>query len=139
MFWSFISWLLSSLTSLIWCFISSETQGTILGARESLNGRKKWREEKSVLTFLCPWVPEDGCFSTLGDNRTTPPSLPPVYWAALSPQSSPFTAWIMADEELLKIVVELRKFRKKLRQIEKLEELERDLTDEEFFKVNYCR
>ena len=39
----------------------------------------------------------------------------------------------MADEELLKIVVELRKFRKKLRQIEKLEELEHDLTDEEFF------
>ena len=39
----------------------------------------------------------------------------------------------MADEELLKIVVELRKFRKKLRHIEKLEELERDLTDEEFF------
>ena len=45
----------------------------------------------------------------------------------------------MADEELLKIVFELRKFRKKLRQIEKLEELERDLTDEEFFKVNYCQ
>ena len=45
----------------------------------------------------------------------------------------------MADEERLKIVVELRKFRKKLRQIEKLEELERDLTDEELFKVNYCR
>ena len=45
----------------------------------------------------------------------------------------------MADEELLKIVVELRKFRKKLRQIEKLEELEHDLTDEEFFKVNYCQ
>ena len=44
----------------------------------------------------------------------------------------------MADEELLKIVVELRKFRKKLRQIEKLEELEQDLTDEEFFKANYC-
>ena len=44
----------------------------------------------------------------------------------------------MADEERLKIVVELRKFRKKLRQIEKLEELERDLTDEEFFKANYC-
>ena len=39
----------------------------------------------------------------------------------------------MADEELLKIVVELRKFKKKLRQIEKLEELEHDLTDEEFF------
>ena len=45
----------------------------------------------------------------------------------------------MADEELLKIVVDLRKFRKKLRQIEKLEELERDLTDEESFKVNYCQ
>ena len=45
----------------------------------------------------------------------------------------------MADEERLKIVVELRKFRKKLRQIEKLEELERDLTDEEFFKVKYCQ
>ena len=44
----------------------------------------------------------------------------------------------MADEELLKIVVELRKCRKKLRQIDKLEELERDLTDEEFCKVNYC-
>ena len=44
----------------------------------------------------------------------------------------------MADEELLKIVVELRKFRKKLRQIEKLEELEHDLTDEEFFNANYC-
>ena len=44
----------------------------------------------------------------------------------------------MADEELLKIVVELRKFRKKLRQIEKLEELEHDLTDEEFFTANYC-
>ena len=44
----------------------------------------------------------------------------------------------MADEELLKIVVELRKFRKKLRQIEKLEELEHDFTDEEFFKANYC-
>ena len=43
----------------------------------------------------------------------------------------------MADEELTKIVVDLRKFRKKLRQIEKLEELERDLTDEEFLKVNY--
>ena len=45
----------------------------------------------------------------------------------------------MADEERLKVVVELREFRKKLRQIEKLEELERDLTDEEFFKVNYCQ
>ena len=45
----------------------------------------------------------------------------------------------MADEERLKIVVELRKFRKKLRQIEKLEELERDLTDEEFSKVNFCQ
>ena len=25
---------------------SSETQGQIVGARERLNGRKKWREEK---------------------------------------------------------------------------------------------
>lgn len=41
----------------------------------------------------------------------------------------------MADLEKQKIVIELRKFRKKLRQIEKLEELERDLTEEEFLKV----
>lgn len=42
----------------------------------------------------------------------------------------------MADVEQLQIiVVELRKFRKKLRQIEKLEELERDLTEEEILKV----
>ena len=26
---------------------SSETQGQIVGARESLNGRKKWRQQKS--------------------------------------------------------------------------------------------
>lgn len=61
----------------------------------------------------------------------------------------------MADVEQQKIAVELRKFRKKLRQIEKLEELERDLTEEELLKVrdnqlplpmlfrssgnNYCR
>jgi len=37
--------------------------------------------------------------------------------------------------ELQEIAVELRKFRKKLRQIEKLEELERDLTEEEIIKV----
>ena len=41
----------------------------------------------------------------------------------------------MADVEQQKIAVELRKFRKKLRQIEKLEDLERELTDEEIFKV----
>jgi len=41
----------------------------------------------------------------------------------------------MADLEKQNIAVELRKFRKKLRQIEKLEELERDLTEEEFLKV----
>ena len=41
----------------------------------------------------------------------------------------------MADVELQEIAVELRKFRKKLRQIEKLEELERDLTEEEIIKV----
>lgn len=41
----------------------------------------------------------------------------------------------MADLEKQSIVIELRKFRKKLRQIEKLEELERELTEEEFLKV----
>ena len=41
----------------------------------------------------------------------------------------------MADLERQNISIELRKFRKKLRQIEKLEELERDLTEEEFLKV----
>ena len=30
---------------------SSETQGQIVGARERLNGRIKWREEKTVLYF----------------------------------------------------------------------------------------
>ena len=103
------------------------------------NGAKKSPFWLSFGPTIFPRVPEDGYFTTPGDNRTTPPSLPRVYWGALSPQSSPFTVWIMADEELLKIVVELRKFRKKLRQIEKLEELERDLTDEEFFKVKYCQ
>ena len=40
------------------------------------------------------------------------------------------------EEEQLRITaVELRKFRKKLRQIERLEELERDLTEDEIFKV----
>ena len=101
--------------------------------------RRKVRFDFPLAPQSAPRVPEDGCFTTLGDNRTAPPSLPPGYYAALLPQSSPFTVWIMADEELLKIVVDLRKFRKKLRQIEKLEELERDLTDEEFFKVNYCQ
>lgn len=42
----------------------------------------------------------------------------------------------MADLEKQNVAIELRKFRKKLRQIEKLEELERDWTEEEFFKVN---
>ena len=42
----------------------------------------------------------------------------------------------MADLEKQSVAIELRKFRKKLRQIEKLEELERDLTEEEFLKVN---
>ena len=107
-------------------------------------GKSKRAEKKCPfwLSFgptIFPQVSEDGYFTTLGDNPTTPPSLPPVYWGVLSPQSSPLIVWIMADEELPKIVVDLRKFRKKLRQIEKLEELERDLTDEEFFKVNYCR
>lgn len=41
----------------------------------------------------------------------------------------------MADLEKPIVVVELRKFRKKLRQIEKLEELERELTEEEYLKV----
>ncbi|XP_068753780.1 uncharacterized protein [Montipora capricornis] len=41
------------------------------------------------------------------------------------------------EEEQLRITaVELRKFRKKLRQIERLEELERDLTEEEIFKLS---
>lgn len=43
---------------------------------------------------------------------------------------------MMADLEKQNVAIELRKFRKKLRQIEKLEELERDLTEEEFLKVN---
>ena len=44
---------------------SSETQGQIVGARESLNGRKKivWRKvkngEKSSFPFFCLWVSED--------------------------------------------------------------------------------
>ncbi|KAL9971046.1 hypothetical protein ACROYT_G023529 [Oculina patagonica] len=42
----------------------------------------------------------------------------------------------MADLEKQSIVVELRKFRKKLRQIEKLEDLERELTEEEFLKLS---
>ncbi|XP_020630530.1 probable E3 ubiquitin ligase complex SCF subunit sconB [Orbicella faveolata] len=42
----------------------------------------------------------------------------------------------MADLEKQNIAIELRKFRKKLRQIEKLEELERDLTEEEFLKLS---
>lgn len=50
-------------------------------------------------------------------------------------QSPLFSVCIMADLEKQKIVIELRKFRKKLRQIEKLEELERDFTEEEFLKV----
>ena len=107
--------------------------------RAEKNGGKKRPFWLSFGPTSFPRVPEDGYFTTLGDNGTTPPSRPRVYWGALSPQSSPLTVWIMADEERLKIVVELRKFRKKLRQIEKLEELERDLTDEEFFKVNYCQ
>ena len=41
----------------------------------------------------------------------------------------------MADLEKQKLGNELRKFRKKLRQIEKLEELERELTEEEYLKV----
>ena len=52
---------------------SSETQGQIVGARESLNGRgrlgEKWCEEKvkneekspcpRSFLFFCPWVSED--------------------------------------------------------------------------------
>lgn len=53
----------------------------------------------------------------------------------MSRPSPPSSLWIMADVEQQKIAVELRKFRKKLRQIEKLEELERDLTEEELLKV----
>lgn len=41
----------------------------------------------------------------------------------------------MADLDKENVGIELRKFRKKLRQIEKLEELERELTEEEFLKV----
>ena len=52
-----------------------------------------------------------------------------------SSQSSLFSLCMMADLEKQNITIELRKFRKKLRQIEKLEELERDLTEEEFLKV----
>ena len=41
----------------------------------------------------------------------------------------------MADFDRQKVATELRKFRKKLRQIEKLEDLERELTEEEYLKV----
>ncbi|PFX21112.1 uncharacterized protein LOC111336050 [Stylophora pistillata] len=41
----------------------------------------------------------------------------------------------MADFDKQKIATELRKFRKKLRQIEKLEEQERELTEEEYRKL----
>ena len=49
---------------------------------------------------------------------------------------NPTPAWnIMADFDRQKVATELRKFRKKLRQIEKLEDLERELTEEEYLKV----
>lgn len=41
----------------------------------------------------------------------------------------------MADFDRQKVATELRKSRKKLRQIEKLEDLERELTEEEYLKV----
>lgn len=66
------------------------------------------------------------------------PTLPPT--SKLTPfmrvvPTLPSSECIMADLERQNISIELRKFRKKLRQIEKLEELERDLTEEEFLKV----
>ena len=81
-------------------------------------------------------------FSFPGCDHLSPSSnedknsyLPPLPLDLYPPQSSLFTVCVMADVEQQQIAVELRKFRKKLRQIEKLEELERDLTEEEVQKV----
>ena len=72
-----------------------------------------------------------------GDNRNIerPNPTPARMILKLSPVSFLFSVCIMSYLEKQKLGNELRKFRKKLRQIEKLEELERELTEEEYLKV----
>ena len=80
------------------------------------------------------WGVEKGADGTCPTQANPSPTPSPYHYEGSS-QSSIFSKCIMADLERQNIAIELRKFRKKLRQIEKLEELERDLTEEEFLKV----
>lgn len=113
-----------------------------LTSAEQINFSKLQSFHKFMLLhFKGEGVPDGrgGMGVVKGANGTyplpVPTNTPYPYQDDNSSQSSLFSVCIMADLEKQNIAIELRKFRKKLRQIEKLEELERDLTEEEFLKV----